>query len=47
MSQSDAATVLGELLQCKYDEARANGADDEQALDAVRSLWLQAVGCAE
>lgn len=29
------------MLQRKYDEARANGASDEQALDALRSLWLE------
>jgi hypothetical protein len=44
MTKNDATTVLGELLQRKYDETRAKGATHEEALAAVRSVWLQACG---
>jgi hypothetical protein len=35
---------LSDMLVTKYNQARANGATVEQAIKALRSLWLEAAG---
>lgn len=35
---------LAALFATKFDQAKSNGASDDQALAAIRSLWLEALG---
>lgn len=43
-TQTNATKALAAMLERKYNEARDNGATDAQAIGAVRSLWLEAIG---
>lgn len=42
-TEMSATTELGEMFARKYAEATANGATDEQAIEACRALWLEAI----
>lgn len=42
-SQNAAAAALEEMLYAKVRQAMANGATEDQAVAAVRSLWLEAI----
>jgi hypothetical protein len=42
ISHRPAAEALEELLYAKFRQAVANGATEDQALVAVRQLWLDA-----
>ncbi len=41
-AQTEATKALAEMFARKYAQAVANGATDEQAIRACRSLWLEA-----
>lgn len=40
---SEATSALSAMFATKYAEAVANGATDEQAIKAIRILWLEAL----
>lgn len=42
ISPRPAAEALEELLYAKYRQALTNGATEDQALVAVRQMWLDA-----
>ena len=43
MNPTSATKALGEVLAAKHAQAVANGATDEQAIKAVRLIWLDAM----